>query len=91
MAEVVLLESAAPAWLLQYHGTFSYTLDLSAAMNAQENHPFLEIAWKINVRIAFSFVLGFPHLWEYLFVPRIDKRIKHKRRGRKKRNSKAAN
>lgn len=55
---------------------------------------FIEIAWKINVRIAFLFVLGFPHLWEYLFVLEIEKYIKHKKKNEKKKNkknSKAAN
>lgn len=52
---------------------------------------FIEIAWKINVRIAFLFVLGFPHLWEYLFVLKMEKYIQHKEKKKKKKNSKAAN
>jgi len=45
---------------------------------------FIEIAWKINVRIAFLFVLGFPHLWEYLFVLKMEKYIQHKEKKKKK-------
>lgn len=44
---------------------------------------FIEIAWKINVRIAFLFVLGFPHLWEYLFVLKMEKYIQHKEKKKK--------
>lgn len=36
------------------------------------------------MRIAFLFVLGFSHLWEYLFVLEMEKYIKHKKKKEKK-------
>lgn len=85
MAEGMFLECTVPAWLLQYHGTFSDTLE-NCQLQWTHNKiiQFIEIAWKINVRIAFLFVLGFSHLWEYLFVLEMEKYIKHKKKKEKK-------
>ena len=74
MAEGMLLECTVPAWLLQCHGTFSDTVEI-CQLQWMHNKIIqcIEIAWKINARIAAFFILGFPHLWECLFALEIDK------------------